>query len=159
MLTPWVPLFGFACCVLAAATLGALLFARRARQALGTTLCRAGRGRTVRVAVLALVAASGLGLARSAGQLPWPVAAALCLAVAGTLVRPGGDEEACGTEGVRRGWTVRSFAALEEWRLVGEHLRFRVGGRWLAVRLPREHQGATRERLQALAPGRESPLG
>ena len=45
---------------------------------------------------------------------------------------------------------------LEEWRLTGDHLRFRIGPTWLAVGLPaREHAGV-RELLLERRPEAES---
>lgn len=153
-----MPVFGLVAAVLAVALAVTLAAGLRARRALGVPLWRAGRARAARAAVLALLAASALAFAGVHGALPLSVGGALALAGAITLARPGTDEEACGARGVRRGWTACGFHELDEWRLAGEHLRFRVGPRWLAVRLPAEHHAPTRERLLQAVPERESRL-
>ena len=89
---------------------------------------------------------------------PWDpaVLAVGLLAVALNGLRPSFDDRVCGTEGVRVGWSVRGFAQLEEWRLTGDHLRFRLRGQWTAVPLSVAEQEPIRERLLAVAPERES---
>jgi len=63
-----------------------------------------------------------------------------------------------GERGVRRGWSAREFAQLEEWRLTGEHLRWRLRGQWHACRVAPEQHAALRARLQAACADRESPF-
>ncbi|MBM3992116.1 MAG: hypothetical protein FJ298_14065 [Planctomycetes bacterium] len=63
-----------------------------------------------------------------------------------------------GERGVRRGWSAREYAHIEEWRLTGEHLRWRVRGEWRACRVPLELHAALRARLQAACAQRESPF-
>lgn len=63
-----------------------------------------------------------------------------------------------GERGVRRGWSAREFAQLEEWRLTGEHLRWRLRGEWFACRVPVELHASVRARLQAACAERESPF-
>jgi hypothetical protein len=59
---------------------------------------------------------------------------------------------------VQRGWHARRLEELEEWRLTGEHLRFRLFGEWTAVPLAPEHHAAMRARLVACCAERESPF-
>ena len=53
---------------------------------------------------------------------------------------------------------ARSFAELEEWRLTGDHLRFRLFGIWTSAPLPRPDQAAIRTALEREAAERESAL-
>jgi len=78
------------------------------------------------------------------------------LLVAVHFLRPGADDRVCGDRGVRHGWSVRGFDELEEWRLIGDHLRFRLHGEWTAVDLASERQAPVLERLRAVAGDRES---
>jgi hypothetical protein len=71
-------------------------------------------------------------------------------------LRPRAGDEVYGSSGVQRGWRSRRFEQLEEWRLTGDHLRFRIGGEWLAVGVPVAEQSAARELLQARCAERES---
>lgn len=155
---PWTALFALAAAALGLASLAALLQRGRARRRVGTPVWSAGHGRRMRWALaLASLACAGWIAAGAGPPAPLPCAA-LGLAALASWLRPGADEERCGTHGVQRGWIARSFAELDEWRLIGEHLRFRLGPRWHAVRLPGALHGSTRERLEALAAGRESAL-
>jgi hypothetical protein len=63
---------------------------------------------------------------------------------------------ACGDAGVRSGCFSCTYADLEEWRLTGDHLRFRVGDVWRAVSLPQLLHPEVRGHLESLARGRES---
>ena len=78
-------------------------------------------------------------------------------AMALTALSPGVHDQACGELGVYRGWFGRRYDELEEWRLAGDHLRFRMLGEWTSVRLPRERHARVRAILERAAPGRESP--
>jgi hypothetical protein len=144
---------------LAAVGLTAALFVRvRAPRVLGTVLDR-GRTRPFgRLAALALLVGAGVALATVEDAPPrgW---VALGLSAAFMVLRPAFDERVCGSEGVRRGWWLVRFEDLEQWRLIGEHLRFQLFGEWDAVPLAPAHQAAVRERLVAAAPGRESAFG
>lgn len=72
------------------------------------------------------------------------------------VYRPDFSDQICGDRGVRYGWYLRRFEDFEEWRLTGEHLRFRLFGIWRAVPLPPERHEAFRPLLEEKAPGRES---
>jgi hypothetical protein len=74
------------------------------------------------------------------------------------FVSPSTSTAVLGEFGVQRGWHARRFESLEEWRLTGDHLRFRLFGEWTAVPCPPERQVALRAKLLALVPERESPF-
>ncbi len=61
-----------------------------------------------------------------------------------------------GSVGARIGWRSRRFEDFEEWRLTGDHARFRVAGQWYALELPVEDQSELRQQLVGLCPDRES---
>ena len=63
---------------------------------------------------------------------------------------------ACGDAGVRSGCFSYTYGDLEEWRLTGDHLRFRVGEVWRAVPLPGQRHAEVRGLLETHAGGRES---
>ena len=84
------------------------------------------------------------------------VAALAALSLGAVALAQPPDGGACGVEGVRCGSWAHAYTEFEEWRLSGEHLRFRVGEVWRAVALPVELHGEVREQLEALAGGRES---
>ena len=147
----------------AAACLAGVAFSVQVRLAgarrLGEVLGSQAGSQRLRVVALALLAAVLL-----LGLLTEPTMGlagllAVLSAVIFTGFRPGFGDRVCGVNGVRRGWVVRSFEELEEWRLIGEHLRFRLFGEWEAVPLDPEHHAAIRARLTELVPGRESAFG
>jgi hypothetical protein len=90
----------------------------------------------------------------------WPVPVLLCLGIAQLLVftTPGAHDAVLGESGVQRGWHARRFESLEEWRLTGDHLRFRLFGEWTSVPCPPEHHFRLRSKLVQLVPERESPF-
>lgn len=130
----------------ASARVGPLLHAEEPR-----SLARALR--------LALVSAALVALA-----VTWTEqgeGALACSALVGVLallawITPSSFSQRVGQHGVRRGFDVRRFEELEEWRLSGEHLRWKLDGEWTACRLPTEQHAALREKLVALVPSRES---
>jgi len=112
---------------------------------------------------LFLVLLSGLGvMATGAWAIPGYAAAYLIasvlvvLSVAAVVLATHPRDGACGTEGVRSGSWSHAYGDLEEWRLTGDHLRFRFGGVWRAVALPGALHDEVRGRLEALAGERES---
>lgn len=140
--------------------LGALVvvFAVRARQRKKTGAARYSScaPRHYRNVASVLVAAALVALLLRGGELALPGGTALLAALACLWLRPHAGDEVFGAEGVQRGWQARSFDELEEWRLTGDHLRFRIGPTWLAVGLPaREHAGV-RELLLERRPEAES---
>ncbi len=151
--------------VLSLVSLGLVLRVRaREREVIGAILASELPGRSLRhVGSLGLALA---GVALALADLPADRAGALAqvahiVPVLGVLIavhelRPSAADRVCGSEGVRRGWTVRSFGELEEWRLLGLHLRFRLFGEWTAVNVPAEGIEALRARLMQTAGDRES---
>ncbi len=90
-----------------------------------------------------------------------PSIAALTLLALGSLLlalSPLAHDADIGERGVRHGWMARALADLEEWRLTGEHLRWKLGGEWVACRIAPEHHTALRERLRQACAERESPF-
>lgn len=82
--------------------------------------------------------------------------AIIALAWATMLISPGANDAALGELGVRRGWYARTFEELEEWRLTGDHLRWKLRGEWQASPAPRATHAVLRDKLVALCPERES---
>jgi len=107
------------------------------------------------IALLTLAAWLGLDGERSPADAAALFAPAVLSGVFLAL-RPGVHDRVAGTEGVRRGWYVRKLVELEEWRLTGEHLRFRLRGRWEAVPFAAERHEDLAERLRKTIPERES---
>jgi hypothetical protein len=86
-----------------------------------------------------------------------PLVLATALLAAAALALSPSERDACvGERGVARGWDARTFPELEEWRLTGEHLRWRIGMRWMACHVPVAEHAALRERLAASCGERES---
>jgi len=80
----------------------------------------------------------------------------IILSMAAVVLAPHPGDGACGTEGVRSGSWSHTYGDLEEWRLTGDHFRFRFGGVWRAVGIPSGLHDEVRGRLEALAEERES---
>jgi len=51
---------------------------------------------------------------------------------------------------------VRRFEDLEEWRLTGDHLRWKLFGEWQACEVPSAESESLRTKLEQLIPDRES---
>ncbi|HUR29086.1 MAG TPA: hypothetical protein VM509_12930 [Planctomycetota bacterium] len=85
--------------------------------------------------------------------------AMLALALALLAVSPGFQDSTWGERGVRRGWYARRYEDLEAWRLIGEHLRWKLFGEWVATDVPSAEHAALRAELEKRAPGRESIHG
>ncbi len=118
----------------------------------------AGRLLTLVLAAAAGVAALWLeGVEADGARLHLLAASASTLLLG--LVRPSAADALCGERGLRRGWDLVGFEELVEWRLIGEHLRFRLRGEWNAVPLAPDHHADVRRRLVELAGARESVFG
>lgn len=140
---------------LAALFVGARVWSARAR--VGATLAVERAGRFTRWTLLALIVALALALIAGDTELPRaPAWIALALSAGIALLQPAAGDSIYGERGVRRGWLARSFGELEEWRLTGEHLRWRLGDEWLACRVPAQMQAALRAKLAATRPEREA---
>lgn len=133
----------------AAKCVGRLLFEER-----GRSLLRALRLAWSAAALIAI----GVTWPTAAGA-PLATAALAVLALALALLTPDADAQQLGEAGVRRGWSARTFADLEEWRLTGEHLRWKLEGEWIACRAPVELHAELREKLERACPERESRFG
>ena len=69
---------------------------------------------------------------------------------------PGLRDSTLAELGVRSGWYVRQYAELEEWRLTGDHLRWKLHGEWQACAVPADQRDELRTKLESLAGDRES---
>ena len=137
-----------------------LAAARRLGRSLQSTASRQVWQRVVLVLVW-LAAASfwvpGLGVEAADESFRAP---ALALLIGGAVIlrlspRPG--TRVLGTAGVQSGWQNARFGEFAEWRLSGEHLRFRLEGRlWDAVGAASPKHAELREQLEREVPGRES---
>lgn len=85
-----------------------------------------------------------------------PTFVALTLSAALMFASPQAHDADIGERGVRRGWVARAYTELEEWRLTGDHLRWKAGGEWHACPAPRASHPQLRARLVAACPERES---
>ena len=103
-----------------------------------------------------LVIAASIAFFASGATLMLPAVVTLVAGLAITWLRPGSDDHVFGTEGVRRGWFARRFDELDEWRLTGEHLRWKLRGEWQAVSVPAERREGLRGVLESVAADRES---
>lgn len=155
----WTSALAATASLLAAGVALGLAARRRAAQRLGPVLSRERGARGPRIALFACLAAAAWAVQAQATALPAAVAlAVLLLAVGALALSPWGDEAAIGERGVRRGWSARCYEDLEEWRLTGEHLRWRLRGEWQACRAPLELHAQLRERLRRTCAERESPF-
>ena len=99
----------------------------------------------------ALYALSGVAVcvfaAQSSAVIPGSILVALACVAALLSRRQRG--QACGEAGVQRGCFSCAYEDVEEWRLTGDHLRFRVGEVWRAVALPDRFHPQVRSLLEA----------
>lgn len=131
----------------------------RARATVGPVLAAERPGRRWRRGALLLLHLGAFALVLALGDLPpAPIALVLALGAAISLLLPGFGDAVLGEHGVQRGLHARRFEDIEEWRLTGDHLRFRLFGEWTSVPLAPEHHAAMRARLVAACPERESPF-
>lgn len=133
----------------------------RIRKRTGPSIHAVRRRMGWRYAFLAGIALLGLMCLLTDVPLPeakLPAAAVLAFAAALLAVQPSFADSRCGESGVQVGWHARRFDELVEWRLTGDHLRWRLGSNWIACNLPVNEHARLRERLERLAPGRESPF-
>jgi len=153
-LTEWLLLSTGA--ALAVAAFGTAAWTVRAARTVGRPVHRqlARRG-PLMLWILGLLGAGTLVVSSS---LVPTAPALLVLGAAGALVAfvPRTEDSVCGERGVRSGWCARRFEELEEWRLTGDHLRWRVGGHWFSSSVPVDLQPALREQLERTCPERES---
>lgn len=138
---------------------------RHARSVVGSLLVVHGSRGARRLALFVHLGLALLGCQRLAefapqfGRGPFVLGAAISVAGALALVfLPNAREGWVGARGVRLGWLVRPWSGVESWRLVGEHLRFRVGERWRAIPVPADDRDEVRRVLEATIPDAESEL-
>lgn len=134
-----------------------LTLTTRARAQVGAVIAQARPWRRLRVSTLIglHVAVLAFVIARQDLALD-PAIECLGLGILVTWFAPGFQDAICGEGGVQRGWYARRYEELEEWRLTGEHLRFRLFGEWTSVPLPAGEQPRIRELLTRVCPDRES---
>lgn len=119
------------------------------------TRAQPGRGRRYYAVAVILLLGAALVIFDTGVPLS-PALQVLAPAVMLTLLTPGLRDTALGEHGVRSSWYVRRFEELEEWRLTGEHLRWKLHGDWQAVAVPAERLDALRTTLETVAGDRES---
>jgi len=129
----------------------------RGARTLGKLVSRScpGRGRR-QLAVAFLCLLGGVVLIADTGVPTLPALQVLLLGGLMLMWTPGLRDSALGEGGVRAGWFVRPFAELEEWRLTGDHLRWRLFGEWQACEVPPDERESLRTKLEQLIPDRES---
>lgn len=127
-------------------------------RSLGTQLAHEPGARRMRWIALAVLvgAAIWVGLAGLPAATAGILIGLLVLGAVVNWVRPASGERECGSTGVRHSWHVLGFSDVSEWRLTGEHLRFRLFGEWTAAPLPEGQHEAVRTSLTAVAGDRES---
>jgi hypothetical protein len=133
----------------------------RNRRTVGRVLAEERPGRRLRVGLgsaLLLAVFAALLLARPDARVLQLAALLLAPALGLVWFGTGFRDAVLGESGVQRGWQSRLLGELEEWRLAGDQLRFRLQGEWCSVPCPPELQPGLRGQLLRLNPGRESPL-
>ncbi|HEV8111154.1 MAG TPA: hypothetical protein VGR31_00110 [Planctomycetota bacterium] len=131
---------------------------KRARAASGRPILAERPGLWLRRALLVGPQLVVLGVVLVRGDLASDGEAEWCLLLAALLawLSPGSADAVLGETGVRRGWFARRFEDLEEWRLTGDHLRFRRDGEWTSVPCPPAQHVRVREMLLAANAAAES---
>lgn len=127
-----------------------LLWRARLRARTGRPVLVVRRRVWVRRALIAGVAAVAPAVVLAGESFPRAAAlAVLALAAVGLALAPGFQDSELGEHGVRRGWHARRFDELEEWRLIGDHLRWRLFGVWVASDWPMARHEELRPKLSA----------
>jgi hypothetical protein len=143
--------------VLGGATLVLVAWRARLAAARGTPRVVVLAPRRLRWAYLAAAALTAAWLlAANPGVPVVPALSVLVLAALLVSLAPGSEDSLLGSHGVQHGWHARRFADLEEWRLTGDHLRWRLFDEWLAAHAPAELHAELRAQLTAANAGRES---
>jgi hypothetical protein len=137
----------------------AVVARRRASARVGRVLCaqhpRSFAGVVRWACALAALALLGLNWEESA-EAALPTAALLGVVFALLAATPAPNRQLCGDRGVARGFDARSFEQLEEWRLAGDHLRWKLEGEWTACHAPAPLHVELRALLVKACPDRES---
>lgn len=139
----WLPLF-----LLVPALVAVLAAENRARAVTGPAIVSERPGLVLRRVLVAGSQVALLAVLVLRADLPQD-AVGECLMLGALLawITPGSQDAVLGELGVRRGWSARRFEDLEEWRLTGEHLRFRLAGEWTSVPCPPPQQPRVRGML------------
>jgi hypothetical protein len=148
--------------VLVAVDVFLFAWSRRSSARVGTVRHAARRNRQRWLAAFGLALLAGLVLAapgETDGFERGPALLVLSAAAALVALCPASGESVYGELGVRRGWHARRFDELEEWRLMGEHLRWKLRGEWISSQVPPAEHEALRAKLVGLCPERESRFG
>lgn len=154
-----LPIFLLACAALGAGLVAAVTVRRQARLYVGALLHRESPAVVAQARIAALIGV-GAALSWSLASGEVPLALSLpTLALTSLLVwlQPAAGTGRIGRFGVQKGWRVHGYNELEEWRLAGEHLRFRVDERWYALDLPAAKHSLVEQELVLCAPERRSP--
>lgn len=143
--------------LLVPALIATLTVAKRAQTTVGGVISEERPNRWTRRVLLGAPLAAVLALESMWGHLPQElVLESLLLGILVVWVTPGYHDAVLGELGVQRGWFARRFADLEEWRLAGDHLRFKLDGEWTSVPCPPGDQARIRETLLTVNPAGES---
>lgn len=143
--------------MLVPALIATMAVVKRAQTTVGGAIAAQRPDRWKRRILLGAPQAAVLALESMSGHLPQePVIESLLLGILLVWVTPGFHDAVLGELGVQRGWFARRFEDLEEWRLAGDHLRFRLDGEWTSVPCPPGEQVRIRETLLAVNPAGES---
>ena len=143
---------------LAGGLAAALSHRARALRVVGAPLHRSERGTHLRgLGALFLVLVALATRAGSGDAPPWalPILAATLVC---TWLLPQESEFVYGEGGLSVGWTIVGWSDLEEWRMTGEHLRFRLNGRWRALPIPAAKREELRAILEEKSAAAESPF-
>lgn len=134
-----------------------LALAARTRRTIGRPIAIDRPMRALRLAAILGPQLAVLAIILVRRDVPEALAAeSLFLGLVIGWLSPGSHDAVCGDAGVQRGWDARRFEDLEEWRLTGQHLRFRLAGEWTSVPCPPQEQPRVREKLLAVNGERES---
>jgi hypothetical protein len=139
----WLPLY-----LIVPALVAVMAAEGRARAVTGPAIAAERPGLVLRRVLVAGTQAALLAVLLLRGDLPQDlVAECLMLGILLAWITPGSQDAVLGELGVRRGWSARRYEDLEEWRLTGEHLRFRLAGEWTSVPCPPPQQPRVRGML------------
>lgn len=139
------------------ALIATVLITTRARLQIGAIIAVDRSGTSVRRVVFAVLHLALAVWIFATGVLPlWPALSCVAGSMLLVYLTPGADDSASGETGVMRGWYGRRYAELEEWRLSGVHLRYRLFGEWTSAPMPAREHVRIREKLRVECSERES---
>lgn len=147
--------------VVTVALLAGFVKHKSARFTVGDVIAAHGSRSSRRMALFAFLGLAFSGCMIVADVAPGSFKLAAAVSVIGALALvflPIAEQGWIGTTGVRLGWLVLPWERVDSWRLVGEHLRFRHGERWLAIPVGASEMESVRRVLTAAIAERESEL-